>query len=142
MMIKPVDEADLLIWSIKLRVSCHFWIDYLFSVFVTRHVDCFRRFVSYESDAQKKKIYVDLDRIDDMKLTDIDSDALGMPETEYEVGVTSVSNTRIVRHDLLQLGDNFRIEVNKAFGSPVRERPANGSVSLRQVEGLAARLLQ
>ena len=30
-MLKPADETDLLIWSMKLRVSCHFWLDYLFS---------------------------------------------------------------------------------------------------------------
>ena len=42
-----------------------------------------------------------------IKLMDTDSDALGMPETEYEVGVTTASNefTRIVRHNLSQLGD-------------------------------------
>ena len=47
-----------------------------------------------------------------IKLMDIDSDTLGMPETEYQVGVTMASNefTRFVRHDLSQLGDGVRIE--------------------------------
>ena len=45
----------------------------------------------------------------------IHPNTLGIPETEYEVGVTTASNklTRIVRHDLSQPGDSFGIEVNK-----------------------------
>ena len=50
-----------------------------------------------------------------MKLIGIHPNTLGIPETEYEVGVTPASNkfTRIVCHDLSQSGDIFRIEVNK-----------------------------
>ena len=73
---------------------------------MTRHVN---RFVIYESDAQKKNIHVDSDRIVDydMKLLDIDSDTLGIPETEYESRFT-----HIVR-DLSQLGENICTEVSK-----------------------------
>ena len=58
---------------------------------------------------KKKNIHVDSDRIVDydMKLLDIDSDTLGIPETGYESRFT-----RIVR-DLSQLGENVRIEVSK-----------------------------
>ena len=79
------------------------------------------RFVIYEFNAQK--IHVDSDRIAeyDMKLMAIDSDTLGIPETEYEPRVTMASSefTRIVR-DLSQLDESIRIEVaRKALG----ERP-------------------
>ena len=61
-------------------------------------------------------LYVDSDRIAeyDMKLMDIDSDTLGIPETEYDARVTMASSkfTRIVR-DLSQLGESVRIEVSK-----------------------------
>ena len=61
-------------------------------------------------------LYVDSDRIAeyDMKLMDIDSDTLGIPETEYDARVTMASSkfTRIVR-DLSQLGESVRIEVGK-----------------------------
>ena len=61
-------------------------------------------------------LYVDSDRIAeyDMKLMDIDSDTLGIPETEYDARVTMSSSefTRIVR-DLSQLGESVRIEVGK-----------------------------
>ena len=30
-MLKSADEVDLLIWSMKLRVNCHFWLDCLLS---------------------------------------------------------------------------------------------------------------
>ena len=80
-----------------------------------------------------------------MKLMGIDSDALDIPETEYEVSVTTASNefTPILRHDLSQLGDSVRIEVNKEgiwFAS--EGEATNGSVLPRQVEGLATRLRQ
>ena len=63
-----------------------------------------------------------------------------MPETEYD-GVTMASNefTRIVRHDLSQLGDSFRIKVN---GFPSEREAANGSVLLRQIGALVERLRQ
>ena len=50
-----------------------------------------------------------------MRLIGIHANTLGIPETEYEVGVTTASNefTHIVRHDLSQPDDSFRIEVNK-----------------------------
>src|ERR1700735_3411063 len=61
-------------------------------------------------------LYVDSDRIAeyDMKLMDIDSDTLGIPETEYDARVTMASSkfTRIVR-DLSQRGESVRIEVGK-----------------------------
>ena len=66
-----------------------------------------------------KKLYR-FDRIAeyDMKPMDIDSDTLGIPETEYEKRVTMLSSesTCIVRRmSVTRLG-------RKAFGSPVRER--------------------
>ena len=49
-----------------------------------------------------------------MKLMDIDSDTLGIPDTEYDARVTmpSAEFTRVVR-DLSQLGESVRIEVSK-----------------------------
>ena len=80
---------------------------------MTRHVDCFRRFIIYEPYAQTKT-HVDSDPIVeyDIKLMGIDSDT---PETEYELGFTTAPNefTRIVPHDLSQLGDSVPIDVNK-----------------------------
>ena len=96
----------------------------------------------------KQKIHVDLDRIAeyDMKLMGIDSGTLGMPQTEYEVGVTMASNqfTHILHHDLSQLGDSFRIKVNKEGIRLTSEGEAtiNDSVLFRQAEGLVARLWQ
>jgi len=75
----------------------------------------------------------------DMKLMDIDSDTLGIPETEYEARVTmpSAEFTRIVR-DLSQLGESVRIEVSKEGVRFASEgESANGSVLLRQAEGAA-----
>ena len=74
-----------------------------------------------------------------MKLMDIDSDTLGIPETEYEARVTMPSSefTRIVR-DLSQLGESVRIEVSKEGVRFASEgEAANGSVLLRQAEGAA-----
>ncbi|KAF5380186.1 hypothetical protein D9615_006185 [Tricholomella constricta] len=70
----------------------------------------------------------------DMKLMDIDSDTLGIPDTEYDARVTmpSAEFTRIVR-DLSLLGESVRIEVSKEgvrFASD--GEAANGSVLLRQ----------
>ncbi|KAF8808762.1 proliferating cell nuclear antigen [Phlegmacium glaucopus] len=73
----------------------------------------------------------------DMKLMDIDSDTLGIPDTEYDARVTMASSefTRIVR-DLSQLGESVRIEVSKEGVRFASEgEAANGSVLLRQAEG-------
>ncbi|KAL1677120.1 proliferating cell nuclear antigen, N-terminal domain-containing protein [Schizophyllum commune] len=69
----------------------------------------------------------------DMKLMDIDSDQLGIPDTEYDAQVTMASSefARIVR-DLSQLGESVRIEVSKEgirFASD--GEAANGSVLLK-----------
>ena len=80
----------------------------------------------------------DSDRIAeyDMKLMDIDSDTLGIPDTDYDARVTMPSSefSRIVR-DLGQLGESVRIEVSKEgvrFASD--GEAANGSVLLKQTE--------
>ncbi|GLB39354.1 hypothetical protein LshimejAT787_0605160 [Lyophyllum shimeji] len=75
----------------------------------------------------------------DMKLMDIDSDTLGIPDTEYDARVTMPSSefTRIVR-DLSLLGESVRIEVSKEgvrFASD--GEAANGSVLLRQSDSSA-----
>ncbi|KAF8488405.1 proliferating cell nuclear antigen, N-terminal domain-containing protein [Gautieria morchelliformis] len=72
----------------------------------------------------------------DMKLMDIDTDALGIPDTEYEACVTmsAVEFGRICR-DLSQLGESVRIEVSKEgvrFASD--GEAANGNVLLKQTE--------
>ncbi|KAG6889028.1 hypothetical protein C0992_006651 [Termitomyces sp. T32_za158] len=69
----------------------------------------------------------------DMKLMDIDSDTLGIPDTDYDARVTMPSSefTRIVR-DLSLLGESVRIEVSKEgvrFASD--GEAANGSILLR-----------
>ena len=72
-----------------------------------------------------------------MKLMDIDSDTLGIPDTEYDARVTLASSefSRIVR-DLSQLGESVRIEVSKEGVRFASEgEAANGSVLLRQAEG-------
>lgn len=71
-----------------------------------------------------------------MKLMDIDSENLGIPDTEYDARVTMPSGefTRIVR-DLSLLGESVRIEVSKEgvrFGS--EGEAANGNVLLKQTE--------
>ena len=71
---------------------------------------------------------------------DIDSDTLGIPDTEYDARVTMPSSefTRIVR-DLSQLGESVRIEVSKEGVRFASEgEAANGSVLLRQAEGAAS----
>ncbi|TEB26747.1 proliferating cell nuclear antigen [Coprinellus micaceus] len=73
----------------------------------------------------------------EMKLMDIDSDQLGIPETEYDARVTLPSNefSRIVR-DLSLLGESVRIEVSKEGVRFASEgEAANGSILLRQTEG-------
>ena len=86
-MLKPADEVDLLNQVYQTKSELSFLAGLFFS-----------------SDTQKKKKYVDSDRIAecDMKLMGIHPNTLGIPETEYEVGVTPASNqfTPIVRHDL------------------------------------------
>ena len=82
---------------------------------------------------------LDSDRIAEyeMKLMDIDSDQLGIPETEYDARVTLPSNefSRIVR-DLSLLGESVRIEVSKEGVRFASEgESANGSILLRQAEG-------
>ena len=71
-----------------------------------------------------------------MKLMDIDSENLGIPDTEYDSRVTMPSGefTRIVR-DLSLLGESVRIEVSKEgvrFASD--GEAANGSILLKQTE--------
>ena len=87
------------IWCMKLRVSCHLWLGYLF------FMCCFPRIMLIGSSFMNPmltKIHVDSDRIAeyDMKLMGINSDTLAMSETEYK-GVTAHNEfTRIVCHDL------------------------------------------
>ena len=84
---KPADQADLLNWVYEAKSELSFLAGLYFS-----------------SDTQKKKDHVDSDRIAeyDIKLIGIHPNTLGIPETEYEVAVTTASNefTHIVRHDL------------------------------------------
>ncbi|KAF8884637.1 proliferating cell nuclear antigen, N-terminal domain-containing protein [Infundibulicybe gibba] len=73
----------------------------------------------------------------DMKLMEIDSDTLGIPDTDYDARVTMPSSefTRIVR-DLSQLGESVRIEVSKEGVRFASEgEAANGSVLLKPTEG-------
>jgi proliferating cell nuclear antigen len=71
-----------------------------------------------------------------MKLMDIDTDTLGIPDTEYDCKVTmpSAEFARICR-ELAQLGESVRIEVNKEgirFAS--EGEIANGSVLLKPTD--------
>lgn len=71
-----------------------------------------------------------------MKLMDIDSENLGIPDTEYDARVTMPSGefTRIVR-DLSLLGESVRIEVSKEGVRFASEgEAANGNVLLKQTE--------
>ncbi|KAI0058159.1 proliferating cell nuclear antigen [Artomyces pyxidatus] len=77
----------------------------------------------------------------DMKLMDIDSDTLGIPDTDYEARVTmpAAEFTRIVR-DLSNLGESVRIEVSKEgvrFASDGES--ANGNILLKQTEAARER---
>ncbi|KAJ7122972.1 proliferating cell nuclear antigen, N-terminal domain-containing protein [Mycena epipterygia] len=70
----------------------------------------------------------------DMKLMDIDSDTLGIPDTDYEAEVVmpSAEFSRIVR-DLGALGESVRIEVSKEGVRFASEgESANGSVLLKK----------
>ncbi|OBZ73429.1 Proliferating cell nuclear antigen [Grifola frondosa] len=72
----------------------------------------------------------------EMKLMDIDSDTLGIPDTEYDASVTMPSSefSRIVR-DLSQLGESVRIEVSKEGIRFVSDgEAANGNILLKQTE--------
>ncbi|GJE96300.1 proliferating cell nuclear antigen [Phanerochaete sordida] len=72
----------------------------------------------------------------DMKLMDIDSDTLGIPDTDYDARVTMPSSefSRIVR-DLSQLGESVRIEVSKEGVRFASEgEAANGNILLRHTD--------
>jgi proliferating cell nuclear antigen len=82
---------------------------------------------------------IDSDRIAEyeMKLMDIDSENLGIPDTDYEASVSLPSSefTRIVR-DLAVLGESVRIEVSKEGVRFVSEgESANGNVLLKMTDG-------
>ncbi|KAL0948599.1 hypothetical protein HGRIS_011157 [Hohenbuehelia grisea] len=73
----------------------------------------------------------------DMKLMDIDSDTLAIPDTDYDARVTMPSSefSRIVK-DLSLLGESVRIEVNKEGIRFISEgESANGSILLKAGEG-------
>ena len=81
---------------------------------------------------------IDTDRIAvyEIKLMDIDSDTLGIPDTDYDARVTMPSSefARIVR-DLNQLGESVRIEVSKEGVRFVSEgEAANGNILLRHTD--------
>ena len=119
----------------KLRVSFFF-----LSTFGDTFILCHTFFQSFFMNQYSFFLLcIDSDRIAeyDMKLMDIDSDNLGIPDTEYDARVTMPSSefTRIVR-DLSQLGESVRIEVSKEGVRFASEgEAANGSVLLRQAEG-------
>ncbi|EMD36104.1 hypothetical protein CERSUDRAFT_116007 [Gelatoporia subvermispora B] len=72
----------------------------------------------------------------EMKLMDIDSDTLGIPDTEYDARVTMPSGefARIVR-DLSQLGESVRIEVSKEGVRFISDgEAANGNILLKQTD--------
>lgn len=76
-----------------------------------------------------------------MKLMDIDADALGIPDTDYDARVTMTSSefTRIVR-DLSTLGESVRIEVSKEGVIFVSEgEAAQGNVLLKQTDAARER---
>ncbi|KAJ7896075.1 proliferating cell nuclear antigen, N-terminal domain-containing protein [Mycena olivaceomarginata] len=78
----------------------------------------------------------------DMKLMDIDSDTLGIPDTDYdaEVVMPSAEFARIVR-DLSALGESVRIEVSKEGVRFASEgESANGSILLKK-DGEISRVL-
>ncbi|KAL9708721.1 proliferating cell nuclear antigen [Leucoagaricus gongylophorus] len=73
----------------------------------------------------------------DMKLMDIDTDQLGIPDTEYDARITmpAAEFTRIVR-DLSLLGESVRIEVSKEGIRFTSEgEAANGNVLLKHSDG-------
>ena len=72
-----------------------------------------------------------------MKLMDIDTDQLGIPDTEYDARITmpAAEFTRIVR-DLSLLGESVRIEVSKEGIRFTSEgEAANGNVLLKHSDG-------
>jgi proliferating cell nuclear antigen len=82
---------------------------------------------------------IDSDRIAEyeMKLMDIDTDQLGIPDTEYDatVSMSSTEFGRIVR-DLSQLGESVKIEITKEGVRFASEgETANGNVLLKQTGG-------
>jgi proliferating cell nuclear antigen len=90
------------------------------------------------------RVVVGSDRIAeyDMKLMDIDSDTLGIPDTDYDAQVTmpSAEFARIVR-DLGALGESVRIEVSKEGVRFASEgESANGSILLKK-DGEIGRVL-
>jgi len=75
---------------------------------------------------------------------DIDSDTLGIPDTEYDVCVTMPSNefARIVR-DLSALGESVKIDVSKdGVRFTAEGEAANGNVLLKQTESARRRSKQ
>jgi len=101
---------------------------------------------SFSSIITKLIWHVDADRISDyeLKLMDIDSDTLGIPDTEYDVCVTmpSAEFARIVR-DLSALGESVKIDVSKdgvRFSS--EGESANGNILLKQTESAKRRFKQ
>ena len=82
--------------------------------------------------------FIDSDRFAEyaMKLMDIDSENLGIPDTDYDARITMPSSefSRIVR-DLSLLGESVRIEVTKEGVRFASEgEAANGSILLKQTE--------
>ncbi|EKM56375.1 uncharacterized protein PHACADRAFT_253458 [Phanerochaete carnosa HHB-10118-sp] len=72
----------------------------------------------------------------EMKLMDIDTDTLGIPDTDYDARVTMPSSefSRIVR-DLSQLGESVRIEVSKEGVRFASEgEAANGNILMRHTD--------
>lgn len=97
-------------------------------------------FAFLDSSVNALSLPTDSDRLAeyDLKLMDIDSDTLGIPDTEYDACVTmpSAEFSRIVR-DLSQLGESVRIEVSKEGVRFASEgEAANGSVLLKGTEGV------
>jgi len=85
------------------------------------------------------RLSIDSDRVAeyDMKLMDIDTDALGIPDTEYDARITMPSSefARLVR-DLSSLGESVRIDVSKeGVRFTCDGEAANANVLLRQSDG-------
>ncbi|KAI0942758.1 hypothetical protein AcW1_003303 [Taiwanofungus camphoratus] len=75
----------------------------------------------------------------EIKLMDIDSDTLGLPDTDYDARVTMPSSefSRIMR-DLSQLSESVRIEVSKEGVRFVADgEAATGNILLKQSESAA-----
>lgn len=95
------------------------------------------------SSIELKSSTKDSDRVAeyDMKLMDIDTDALGIPDTDYEACVTMSATefSRIIR-DLAQLGESVRVDVSKEgvrFASD--GEAANAVVLLKQTDAARRR---